>query len=273
MSDFGADVGIEFSETASGKVSPGISDPAVAAKAGSAFLVTLNISIPRLQDFLSAATHTADIRSGTVSWKPDLKTTAIAGGSVTYFRDADASGSRKFVDYTFSFPGPHQQTIACTGVKDLQPDNGVDSATDLTTINLTLQANGQTAGAGVLQTHILDFVHQIQSCKATGAQSDEENSAARWAFLSFVNGQLRDVYPSLPLIFKNTTELTPEQRKTLAVCARLLLPPTCRRMARSSMTLSRNWIVSWQMPRPPCSLQSATGCRPSERSFPLNRPI
>jgi hypothetical protein len=226
MADFGRDVGIEFSETASGKASPGISDPAVAAKAGGgAFLVTLNISIPRLQDFLNSATHTAEIRSGTVSWKPDLKAAAVAGGSVTYFRDANPSGSRKFIDYTFSFPGPHKQTIACTGVKDLQPDNGVDAATDLTTLNLNLQANGQIAGAGVLQTHILDFVHQIQSCKVTGAQSGEETGAARWAFLSFVNRQLRDVYPSLPLIFKNTTELTPEQRKTLAVCARLLLPP------------------------------------------------
>jgi choline dehydrogenase-like flavoprotein len=226
MPDFGPEVGIEFSETASGKVSPGISDPAVATKAGGgAFLVTLNISIPRLQDFLTSATYTADIRSGTVSWKPDVKTAAVTGGSVTYFRDANPSGSRKFIDYTFSFPGLHKQTIACTGVKDLQPDNGVDAATDLTNINLTLQANGQIAGAGVLQTHILDFVHQIQSCKVTGAQSDEESGAARWAFLSFMNGQLRDVYPSLPLIFKNTTELTPEQRKTLAVCARLLLPP------------------------------------------------
>lgn len=225
MPDFGPDVGIEFSETASGKVSPGISDPAVASKAGGGtFLLTLSISIPQLQDFLNSATHTAEIRSGTVSWKPDLKTAAVAGGSVTYFRDANPSGSRKYVDYTFSFPGPQKQLIACTGVKDLHPGNGLDAATDLTTINLTLQANREIAGAGLLQAHILDFVHQIQSCKVTGAQSDDEKGAARQAFLGFANGQLRDVYPSLPLIFKDTTELTPEQRKTLAVCTRLLLP-------------------------------------------------
>src|SRR5215469_1284466 len=149
MPDFGPNVGIEFSETASGKVSPGISDPAVAAKAGGgAFLVNLKISIPRLQDFLSSAPHTAKIRGGAASWKPNLKTTAVAGGSVTYFRDAIPGGSRKFVDYTFSISDPHKQTIACTGIKELQPDNGVDAATDLTTITLTLQANGQIAGAG-----------------------------------------------------------------------------------------------------------------------------
>src|SRR5262249_15323879 len=52
---------------------------------------------------------------------------------------------------------------------------------------------------------------------------DEERNA-RQAFLGFLNAQLREVYPALPLIFKDTMELSPEQRKTLSVCARLLLP-------------------------------------------------
>ena len=80
------------------------------------------------------------------------------------------------------------------------------------------------AGTGIVRGNILDLVRQIQSCRVTGAQSPGEERAARQAFFGFVNGQLRDVYDNLPLIFKDTTELTPEQRKTLTLCARLLLP-------------------------------------------------
>jgi len=224
--DFGPEVGIAFCETASGKVAPQISDPTVAAKSGGGeFQLTLNISIPRLQDFLVAAKHTAVISGGKVSWKPNLTAALLPGGTVTFFRDADPAGTHKFVDYSFSFPGSQGQTIVCTGVKDLHAENGLDTATDLTSINLVLQSNGEVAGTGVAQSHILDFVRQIQSCKVEGAQSDDERQAACQAFFGFVNGQLRAVYPSLPLIFTHTTELTPEQRKTLTLCARLLLPP------------------------------------------------
>jgi choline dehydrogenase-like flavoprotein len=58
----------------------------------------------------------------------------------------------------------------------------------------------------------------------TGARSDDEESAARQTFLGFFNAQLRDVYPNLPLLFQYAAELTPEQRRTLVLCARLLLP-------------------------------------------------
>lgn len=229
MSDFGPKVGVQYVEAASGRVAAGISDAAVAGRVATAgagaFQLALQVSIPSLQDFLDSAVHAAEIGTGTVSWKPDLAAAPVLpGGAVTFFRDADPTGRHKSIEFAFSFSDSHGRTVACQGVKDLHDDNGLDTATDLSTINLSLRANGELAGTGVLRSNILDVLRQIQSCKIAGAQSEGEESAARQAFLGFLNGQLREVYPNLPLIFPDTTQLTPEQRKTLTLCARLLLP-------------------------------------------------
>jgi choline dehydrogenase-like flavoprotein len=230
MPDFGPNVGVQFTETVSGHVASQISDPAVAeslakTEDGGAFQLSLQVSIPRLQDFLDSNSHVAQIDSGTVSWKPQLAgVPLLAGGTVVLFRSAESSPKHKFVDYDFSFAGADARPIAARGLKDLHDDNGLDAVTDLSTISLTLDANGSRAGAGVLRANILDMVRQIQSCRITGADSEGEEDAARQTFLGFMNGQLHQIYPNLPLIFKDTTQLTPEQRKTLTVCARLLLP-------------------------------------------------
>ena len=229
MSDFGPDVGVQFGEAASGHVAARISDPVaaerVARAGGEGFQLSLQISIPRLQEFLDSPIHSATISSGTVSWKPNVNATAVRpGGRVVMFRNANGNRTHKFIDFGFSFPDSQGREIACEGLKDLQNDNGLDASTDLATIKLTLNSNGQLAGTGIVRANILDFVHQIQSCKVTGARSDGEEQAARTAFLGFVNGQLREVYPELPLLFTDTTQLTPEQRRTLTLCARLLLP-------------------------------------------------
>jgi choline dehydrogenase-like flavoprotein len=148
----------------------------------------------------------------------------LPGGQVTFFGNVDPSGKHKSVEYRFSFRDAQGRVLSCTAVKDLHNDNGVDATTDLSTLNLTLQTDGKLAGTGMVQANILDFVRQVQSCKVTGAQSDDEQRSAREAFFGFVNGQLREVYPTLPLLFRDTTRLSPEQRRTLMLCARLLLP-------------------------------------------------
>ena len=229
MPDFGPNVGIQFAETASGHVAREVSDPQLAAqvakKAGETFHLHAKISIPRLQDFLDSATHSAEISSGTVSWKPDVAGTPVnPGGKVIMFRNADATGKHKFIDYQFSFADARGRTISCQGTKDLHEDNGLDATTDLSSINLTLQADGKLAGTGVARASIVDFVRQIQNCKVTGARSDDEKRSARQAFLGFVNGRLREVYPNLPLIFKDTAQFTPEQLRVLRLCVQLLLP-------------------------------------------------
>ncbi|PWU03917.1 MAG: hypothetical protein C5B51_17910 [Terriglobia bacterium] len=229
MPDFGAHVGVQFAETASGHSSGSISDPVLAARLGAAsgrsFTLDLQISIPRLQDFLASAEHLAEITGGAVSWKPDILGARVdPGGRVTMFRDADATRKRKFIDFAFSFPNASGATLSCRGIKELHQDNGCDAATDLTTINLTLEAGGKLAGTGIVRSNLLDFLRQVKTCRITGAQSPGEERAARDAFLGFVNGRLREVYDYFPLLFREPGALTPEQRKTLLLCARLLLP-------------------------------------------------
>jgi choline dehydrogenase-like flavoprotein len=228
MFDFGSDVGIEFAEAASGHVASGISDPQTGERTGkfrgSSFQFSLQVSIPRLDAFLSSTDHVAEIRGGSVSWKPLATGAAVLpGGRLTLYRKAAGSRTHKFVDFAFSFAAAGR-TYSCAGLKDLQDDNGLDASTDLSTISLTLQADGQLAGAGIARSNLIDFVRQLQSCKVTGAKSDSEADAARAAFLGFLNGELREVYPTLPLLFRDSTRFSPEQRRTLDLLARLLLP-------------------------------------------------
>ena len=219
MFEFGPDVGIEFTESASGHVANGISDPQEAERIGisqgSSFQFSLQVSIPRLETFLASTAHVAQIRGGTVSWKPNITAVPLSpGGNLTLFRKADATRTRKFVDFAFAFADPGR-LFSCTGVKDLQDDNGLDASTDLSTIYVTLQADNQFAASGVARANLLDFVRQLQSCRVTGAKSETEENAARAAFLGFMNAELREVYPGLPLLFEDSTRFTAEQRRTL----------------------------------------------------------
>lgn len=228
MYDFGADVGIEFNLTASGYAASGISDPETAERVGRVRGTPLQFSqrlaIPRLAEFLDSAAHVAEIAGGAVEWKPDVDGAAVLpGGQVTFFRTADASGKHKFIEYNFSFAAAGR-VFTCRGAKDLESDNGLDAASDLSTIRLTLEADGHLAGSGVAHENLLDFVRQVQSCRVTGARSESESDAARAAFLGFFNGELREVYPELPLLFPNTAHFSPEQKRALELCARLLLP-------------------------------------------------
>jgi len=227
-SDFGP-VGVRFSETASGYVANQISDLSVAESTaktdGTWFRLALQISIPRLQDFLDSSAHIAQIESGAVSWKPNLTNVPVLpGGKVTFFRDSESTASQKFIDYDFSFAGSAGHVIGARGIKNLHNDNGLDAVTDLTTIQLTVQPDDGSTGTGTVKANIVDLLRQIKSCQITGAQSKSEEEAARQAFLGFMNGQLRQVYPNLPLLFQDTAQLTPEQRRTLTLLARLLLP-------------------------------------------------
>ncbi|HEX3875834.1 MAG TPA: GMC family oxidoreductase, partial [Bryobacteraceae bacterium] len=213
----------------SGYIANQISDPAVAentAKAeGNWFQLALRISIPRLQNFLDSSTHVAQIDNGAVSSKPTLTNAPVLpGGNVVLFRNSESTPQQKFIDYDFSFTGADGQPIAARGIKNLHNDNGLDAVTDLSTINMTVQTHGGIAGTGAVRANIVDMLRQIQSCQITGAQSESEADAAKQAFLGFMNGQLRQIYPNLPLLFQDSTQLTPEQRRTLTLCARLLLP-------------------------------------------------
>ena len=229
MADFGSEVGIQFTERASGHAAGGISDPQVAerlaAAGGGAFQVELRVAIPKLAEFLAAPSHDAEIVAGEVSWKPDVTgTPVLPGGRVAMFRNVDSSRKHKVVEFRFSFAIPAGDAIDCTAVKDLRDDSGFDAGTDLTTLRVTLESAGSLVGTGIARADILEMLRQTQSCTVTGARSKGEERAARQAYLGFLNGQLRDVYEHLPLLFKDTTQLTPEQRKTLTLCAQILLP-------------------------------------------------
>src|SRR5207245_6489353 len=74
--------------------------------------------------------------------------------------------------------------------------------------------------------HIDELLDQLLSMQIHDAADLGEQIAARTAFFSFMNDQLRQVYPELPLLFHGDEQryLTPSEWRALALIARVMLP-------------------------------------------------
>lgn len=223
MPDFGDQVGIRFIEAMSGYV---LGDPAVrdAADRPGWLKYDLQISIPALRDFLDADEHAAEIAGGTLSWHPFVHRAAVKPGRMVLFRAQAGTRKRKFFDLDFRFPTPQGFDLIAKGHKILFNDTGFDCAADMSTIHLTLSTEQSPIAKGVVTVHPAEMVRQLDSIQITGAGSKAEEAAAKEAFFAFMNRELRDVYPGMPLILKEEGRLTLEERRTLELCIRCMLP-------------------------------------------------
>lgn len=223
MPDFGENVGIRFVEAMSGYVQGDPASHAVGERPGW-LKYDLRISIPRLRAFLDASEHAAEVESGTISWHPFVDRVDVRPGRLVLFRAQEGTRRRKFFDLEFAFPTPQGFDILVRGHKILFDDTGFDCAADLSTIHLTLSTEHSPIARGVVTVHPAEFVRQLDSIQVTGAGSGDERRAAKEAFFAFMNRELRDVYPGMPLILKEEGRLTLEERRTLELCIRCMLP-------------------------------------------------
>jgi choline dehydrogenase-like flavoprotein len=140
------------------------------------------------------------------------------------FRAQENTRRRKFFDLDFTFPVPQGFDVIARGHRILFDDTGFDCAGDLSTIHLTLSTAHSPIASGVVTVHPAEFIRQLDTLEVSGATSANERRAAREAFFAFMNRELRDVYPGMPLLLKEAGRLTLEERRTLELCIRCMLP-------------------------------------------------
>ncbi len=227
-----AHVGLRFRETMSGHLVDGISDPdqAGAKENGqpSNFKFTVDVEIPSLALFLDSPVHQARIAGGAVNWDGHVPpgTPVATGGTVVMYRDATPDGRQKRFDVTFSIRAPNGTWTTFSGEKRLVDDGGFDSGADLSTLYLVASENGPAYAAGITRVHIDEFLDQVISFEVTGATGDRDAAQARSAFLTFVNHELREVYPALPQLFEQDDDryLRPSEWRALSLLTTLMLP-------------------------------------------------
>jgi len=224
MAEFGNGVGVSFLESMSGFVrgDPDATNPPGDDTGRLAY--NLELRIPGLRAFLDAPVHEADIAGGEIIWEPYVPKTAVRPGRCVLYRRDPATRRRKYFDFTYAFPSGKGYDIEVEGHKYLRDDPGFDVVTDMSTVHLMLRAEGREIAKGTVTVHLQEAVRQLRSIDITGATSKREEEAAAQAFFGWMNNELRDVYPDLPMILPYAERLSREQRRVVETCIRVMLP-------------------------------------------------
>ncbi len=204
-------IGLEFTETMSGYVAVGASEPAVGAQAGRSQNTPLrfdvHIRIADLAQFFRDPQHLARL-DGTVTFAPLGGTFPISEGSFNLFCIDPATGMRQMT-YDFRFMTADGNGYQLHGHKDIYDDPGVlDAVTDMTRLFTTIR-RGDGGGApiyaaGELYFNLLESPALMASMKVQNAKSWSQKVAAYAAFSSFAYGALRDEYLKDVRLFYDT---------------------------------------------------------------------
>jgi choline dehydrogenase-like flavoprotein len=226
MPDFSDNVGVRFLEVMSGRVRGDVEAVIHDDPGDETGILTYNLEvrIPSLRKFLDAPQHVAEIPKGDISWQPYVAKAPITPGRCVLYRHDAATRKRKYFDFEYSFPSGKGYDIDVEGHKFLRNDPGFDVIADMSTVHLTFRVNGNMIARGVVTVHIAEAIRQMKSIEVTGAASKEEAKRAEQAFFAWMNNELRDVYPEFPLLLKDEDRLSREERRTLELCIRVMLP-------------------------------------------------
>jgi choline dehydrogenase-like flavoprotein len=229
---FSATARVVFRETMSGTLHDGATDPDQLDDGPSAvkrrFKFTLEVDTGPLQAFLNAPVHRAGVKGGGVIWEgrvPD-GTPIAAGGSIVMYRNHTPDGKHKRFDFLFSFKGPDGTWYSVSGEKRLSDDRGFDAAADLSRLFVTITADGAPVAAGITTVKVGELLDQVVSLEVEGETGAIDAGKAKHAFFTFMNRQIHQVYPSMPLLFQADEDryLSPHEWRALTLITRLMLP-------------------------------------------------
>jgi len=156
----------------------------------------VSIRIPDLARFFDDPEHGAEL-TGTAT-SPDLGgTLSVRDGSFQLFAADAASGFRQ-LRYSFHFTAGDGGTYFLYGHKDIHDDPGLDVVKDLACLYTSVYRGETDAaplyGSGELRFSLTDLPALLASFRVQGATDWTQDLAARFAFTSFVWGQVRDEY-------------------------------------------------------------------------------
>lgn len=154
MAEFGDGVGVTFLESMSGIVrgDPDATNPPGDETGKLAY--NLELRIASLRAFLDAPVHEAEIAAGDIVWMPFVPKTAVRPGHCVLYRRDPATRKRKYFDFAYGFPSGQGYDIDVEGHKYLRDDPGFDVVTDMSTVHLTLRAQGREIAKGEVSVHL-----------------------------------------------------------------------------------------------------------------------
>lgn len=193
-------VGLTLNESMSGFVGMGHDDPveghAAGKTAGTEMTFRVTISIASVYRFIHQPEHAAGL-TGSVHFGPTGEELAIQRGQFNVFTIDPETGHRQ-MSYEFVFSLASGENYYFYGQKKICDDPGFDVLSDLTTLFVTLHsgedADGPIVGAGQLFFSLLEAPQLLASMTVTGTSGFAQSLSTRIAFLSFIFGEVRDVY-------------------------------------------------------------------------------
>lgn len=204
-------IGFEFSESMSGFLGVGESDPQrgekVARRNGTGVRFDVKIEIPDLGPFMNLSERTANL-SGTVTFEPLGGKFSIRDGIFNLFSVSGETGTREMA-YSFRFTASDGKTYYFHGYKKIYDDPGeIDVVEDMTRLFSVLyrgeDEHGEIYGAGILCFRLEDSPSLVSSMTVKGARNPLQKMAAYTAFSSFAWGAIRNEYLKEQRLFYDT---------------------------------------------------------------------
>ncbi len=192
-------VGISFSETMSGGVALGATDPQTGhdqgQKANTVFTMRANIRVPDLPRFIADPQHQGEI-TGSISYTTFGDNILCKNGVFKLFSPTD-DPKLKFMVYELGFEH-YGQDYYLAGRKEVRQDPVIDAWKETTTLYSTLHAgkdkSAEVVGAGVLKLGVPELIDLVRTMHATNASTAAEKSKALAQFGKFFLRELWDSY-------------------------------------------------------------------------------
>lgn len=198
--DDGSPVGIQFSETMRGYVSPADLDYEPAAKRAQQSgapetKFTLTITIPDLTRLIGDPAHRGTIVGTVTAPSLALGPLAVSEGVFQLFPlDPQALGKRT-MRYNMKLTAGDGQQFSFIGVKHVHDDPGPDVWDDTTTLYVDIQKlGGPAAYKGMLKILPFDLAVQLTTVKALRAKNLAAALDAKARFMQFFAGAIVDTY-------------------------------------------------------------------------------
>jgi cholesterol oxidase len=195
---------LQFTEEMKGYVAPGQIEfepgRAAAEAAGQRLMVHLTITLDGVRRFI-ADPDREGTAEGWIEWATWPGRIAVDEGTFNLFTAA-GDPTVKWMRYRLYARDPADTPVTVSGFKRVRDDPGMDVWSDTSTLytrifqgHVTLDQEGgaEVLGAGVINVHLLDFLHQLTTFDVEAA-SEVERLAILAEFGRFFMGRLWDVY-------------------------------------------------------------------------------
>jgi predicted acylesterase/phospholipase RssA len=201
--------GVSFTEEMKGYITFGSSDyqQGFQDRGRTYLMVHLTIEAEDIEKFVADPQHDAKIE-GYIECAACGGKLLVTSGRFNLFVDS-GDPTHKKMHYSLYFQDSAGQPFTLWGYKDVKDDPGFDVWNDTSTlytqiyrghVSVATSAPKEIVAAGIINIYLLDFIKQLTTFRATGA-NDREKLAALTRFGIFFLGKLWDVYGNQILLY------------------------------------------------------------------------